>query len=150
MLKRDELSNPNSCMSRANDDEMVFVLLARDKAAPVAIRAWIAERLRLRLNSVDDWQIQGANMNANVMEGSEPSRYVPTAPPDEALREALRWALSNLKVAASARYGTMPGPRYRCDFCISEMAKSPERIEHKPDCKYMKAADALSTNRGRT
>lgn len=33
MIKRDEVSNPNSCLNRAKDDEMVFVLLARDEAA---------------------------------------------------------------------------------------------------------------------
>ena len=40
MLKRDELTNPDSCMSRAHDDEMMFVLLGRDPAAAVAVRAW--------------------------------------------------------------------------------------------------------------
>jgi len=46
MVKRDELTNPASCMSRAKEDEMVFVLLGRDAAAPVAIRAWVEERIR--------------------------------------------------------------------------------------------------------
>lgn len=38
MIKSRELSDPNSCMSRAKDDEMTFVLLGRDAAAPQAIR----------------------------------------------------------------------------------------------------------------
>jgi hypothetical protein len=47
MRKKDELSKADSCMNRAHPQEMAFVLLSRDAAAPVAIRAWIAERLRL-------------------------------------------------------------------------------------------------------
>jgi hypothetical protein len=33
MIKSKELSDPQSCMSRARDDEMTFVLLARDLCA---------------------------------------------------------------------------------------------------------------------
>ncbi len=47
MLKRDELADPTSCLNRARDDEMTFVLLGRDAAAPAAIRAWAEERIRL-------------------------------------------------------------------------------------------------------
>lgn len=68
MIKHQELSNPASCMSRARDDERVFVLLARDAAAPVAIRAWVAERIRLRKNSLTDPQILEALECANEME----------------------------------------------------------------------------------
>lgn len=57
MRKRDELTDPRSCMSRARDDEMTFVLLGRDAAAPAAVRAWIAERIRLGKNSPADEQI---------------------------------------------------------------------------------------------
>lgn len=47
-------------MSRARDDEWTFVLLGRDLAAPVAVRAWIEERIRLGKNSRDDAQIREA------------------------------------------------------------------------------------------
>lgn len=57
MLKRDEIEDTESCLNKAGDDERLFVLLARDPAAPVAIRAWIAERLRLGKNGADDAQI---------------------------------------------------------------------------------------------
>jgi hypothetical protein len=60
VIKIQELLDPSSCMSRALDDEMTFVLLGRDRAAPAAIRAWIAERIRLGLNQPDDTQITGA------------------------------------------------------------------------------------------
>jgi hypothetical protein len=68
MLKRDELSNPKSCMSRARDDEQTFVLLGRDAAAPAAIRAWVEERIRLGKNKRDDAQIQEACNCADKIE----------------------------------------------------------------------------------
>ncbi len=57
MRKRDELTDPSSCMSRAKADEWTFVLLGRDKAAPAAVRAWIEERIRLGKNARGDAQI---------------------------------------------------------------------------------------------
>lgn len=60
MLKKDEMLNPASCLNRANPDEMLFVLLARDAAAPATIRFWINERVRLRKNQHDDTQITEA------------------------------------------------------------------------------------------
>lgn len=68
MIKKDELSDPRSCMSRANDDEMIFVLLARDLAAPAAILAWCDERISLGLNSAGDQQIINARLCASAME----------------------------------------------------------------------------------
>lgn len=68
MLKRDELTNPASCMSRANDDEMTFVFLARDAAAPYAIRCWVAQRIRLGKNEPDDEQIAAALAVADAMD----------------------------------------------------------------------------------
>jgi hypothetical protein len=55
--KRDELTNPNSCMSRARDDEWTFVLLGRDRAATHAVREWIRVRISLGKNKIDDPQI---------------------------------------------------------------------------------------------
>lgn len=57
MIKRKELTDPKSCMSRADDDEMTFVLLGRDLAAPFAIRMWVNERIRLGKNQSGDPQI---------------------------------------------------------------------------------------------
>lgn len=67
MKKRDELSDPASCLNRAKDDEMVFVLLARDVAAPAAIVAWIDERVRLGKNTYTDPQILEAIECARMM-----------------------------------------------------------------------------------
>ncbi len=55
-------------MQHAHDQEMVFVLLSRDAAAPVAIRAWVAERLRLGKNKETDTQIIEALETALIME----------------------------------------------------------------------------------
>jgi hypothetical protein len=66
MRKRDELIN--GCMAKARDDEMTFVLLGRDAAAPVAIRAWICERIRTGKNLPDDPQIIEAKECATIME----------------------------------------------------------------------------------
>lgn len=68
MIKRQELVNPNSCLNRACDDEMLFVLIGRDKAAPAAIRAWIEERIRLGKNQRADAQIVEAEDCAHLME----------------------------------------------------------------------------------
>jgi hypothetical protein len=68
MRKRDELTDPASCMSRARDGEMTFVLLGRDAAAPATIRSWIAERLRLGKNRPDDPQVVEAEQCARTME----------------------------------------------------------------------------------
>ena len=70
MIKLQELSDPNSCLNRAKDDELLFVLLARDPAAPWAIRAWIDERVRLGKNAPDDAQIEEAEQCARRMEES--------------------------------------------------------------------------------
>jgi hypothetical protein len=68
MFKRDELTCPDSCLNRAHSDEMVFTLISRDVAAPAAIRAWIAERLRLGKNKPSDAQILEAEACAKTMQ----------------------------------------------------------------------------------
>lgn len=60
MLKRDELSNPASCLNRAADNELVFVLLARDPAAAATVASWCNQRLLLGKNLPGDPQIQDA------------------------------------------------------------------------------------------
>lgn len=37
MKKRDELTSQNSCLNKANDDEMIFVLRGKDPVAPKTI-----------------------------------------------------------------------------------------------------------------
>lgn len=68
MIKVQELTDPTSCINKARDNELLFVLLARDKAAPAAIRAWIDERVRLGMNKSSDAQICEAQLCALRME----------------------------------------------------------------------------------
>jgi hypothetical protein len=68
MRKLNEVANPASCLNRAREDEMVFVLIGRDAAAPVAIRAWVAERIRLGRNTDTDTQVVEALGCADEMD----------------------------------------------------------------------------------
>lgn len=73
MRKHEELTNPNSCMSRASDGEMTFVLLGRDVAAPDTIRYWIEKRVLAGKNKYSDPQIIEALTCANTMEADHES-----------------------------------------------------------------------------
>lgn len=68
MKKSDEIEHTESCFNKARDNERLFILLARDPAAPAAIRAWVAERIRLCKNNLADDQIQEALECAHLME----------------------------------------------------------------------------------
>ena len=68
MKKIDELDNKQSCLNRAHDQEIVFVLLSRDKCAPTTIRYWCAARLSEKKNKVTDPEIQEAYKIADQME----------------------------------------------------------------------------------
>jgi hypothetical protein len=67
MIKIEEISNPSSCLNKARDNERLFVLIGRDPAAPVAIQAWIDERIRLGKNKPKDDQILEAAACAALM-----------------------------------------------------------------------------------
>jgi hypothetical protein len=69
VLKRLEAAEPASCWNKAKDEELVFVLLGRDRASPVAIRAWCEERIRLGKNQPNDPQIVEALDLIRAMEG---------------------------------------------------------------------------------
>lgn len=103
MIKAQELTDPQSCMSRARDDELTFVLLGRDAAAPVAIRAWIHERIRLGKNRPDDSQILSAEADAAAIEAE-------TAPAPTNEREYICGYC--LSVSASSS-----GPPKECEHC---------------------------------
>jgi len=68
MLKNLECVNPNSCFSKAQENEMLFVLLERDLAAPATIRFWMQERIRLGKNQPTDPQILEAEECAKYIE----------------------------------------------------------------------------------
>jgi hypothetical protein len=60
MKKLDELSDPNSCLNKARDDEQLFVLIGRDPAMSQTLRYWAHKRIQLGKNKQDDQQIQEA------------------------------------------------------------------------------------------
>ena len=67
MTKREELTNPESCLNKASPNELMFVLLARDEASPHAIDAWIKKRIDLKKNTPFDAQIIEAQECARAM-----------------------------------------------------------------------------------
>jgi len=68
MRKQNEVKCETSCFNKAKEDEMLFVLLGRDSAAPATISFWIAERIRQGKNKHSDPQIIEAMECAIVME----------------------------------------------------------------------------------
>ena len=71
MRKIEELTNPNSCLFKARPDEMMFVLLGRDAAAPKAVRAWVRYRIDSGKNCIDDAQVREALACADAMEAEQ-------------------------------------------------------------------------------
>lgn len=67
MRKHEELSNPASCLNKAESNEMTFVLLGRDPAAPLAVRMWVEARILLGLNVPDDPKLVEARACADTM-----------------------------------------------------------------------------------
>ena len=63
-------NNPGrfDCYANADPDEPMFIVLGRDAAAPIAIRAWIDQRIASGKNKPDDEQIVEAREIADAME----------------------------------------------------------------------------------
>ena len=68
MIKRLETTDPRSCLSRADDDEPVFVLLGRDVAAARTVRDWCTSRIFAGKNKIGDPQIVEALALADAMD----------------------------------------------------------------------------------
>jgi len=68
MIKKFELTNSESCLNKARNEEMTFILLGRDLASAATIKFWIAERIRLGKNKETDPQIKEAINCAKIME----------------------------------------------------------------------------------
>jgi hypothetical protein len=121
MIKRDELTDPKSCMSRAKDDEMTFVLLGRDIVAPWAIRVWAILRVLCGKNRWRDPQIQEAFTCARRMATRRPTlritaerggRRCPTC------KLALMWPTGGV---ISGDWGEPPiATHYTCAGCGAE------------------------------
>jgi hypothetical protein len=68
MRKKDEITNPTSCLNIALPDEPLFILLGRDPAAPYAIRMWTEGRILAGKNERFDLQITEAEVLADTMD----------------------------------------------------------------------------------
>jgi hypothetical protein len=68
MLKIEEINQPDSCFNKARPNERIFILLARDPAAPRAIRSWVDARIALGKNAPGDAHIREALQCASLME----------------------------------------------------------------------------------
>lgn len=68
MRRKDEFSKAKTCFNNAHSEEMIFVLLGRDSAAPAAIRAWVNERIKQGKNVKGDMQTEEALDCARTME----------------------------------------------------------------------------------
>ena len=68
MLKRLEISDPTSCLNKAAENELIFVLLERDAAAAATVRFWIQERIRLAKNKPGDPKLREAEQWAAQVE----------------------------------------------------------------------------------
>jgi len=67
MNKKENYENPVSCWNKAEEYEEMFILLGRDPAAPVTIRAWWKERIRLGLDEPNSPKIVSAQGIAQKM-----------------------------------------------------------------------------------
>lgn len=74
MTKRENIEDPNSCWNKAECDEEVFVLLARDPAMAGTIRDWIERRIKLGLNERDDPKLVSAEAEAQRIEAKQTER----------------------------------------------------------------------------
>lgn len=54
MIKANEVSNPNSCLNKAHEKELIFVIREADAAAADTIAFWIKRRMELGLNDEGD------------------------------------------------------------------------------------------------
>lgn len=73
MKKADELSNPDSCLNRAADDEPLFVLKATDALAPTLVREWVARYIhdKVRNKSFGPREVAKADEAFTVAEQME-------------------------------------------------------------------------------
>ncbi len=113
MRKVEELSNPTSCLNKAQDGEWLFVLLGRDVAAPLAVRAWIEARIRLGKNQRSDAQIVDAQrwivqvlMERGVSANAAPADLQPVNEEEQELCDAaVRAVLATVRASrASGKY----------------------------------------------
>lgn len=84
MIKRDELSNPESCLNQAADDEPLFVLKANDPIAAETVRWWLHRSIQRRIHLT---RLSEGAQTAGLMDDWRMARR-PRLPMSEAVRTA--------------------------------------------------------------
>ncbi len=82
MRKRQEIDNPESCLNRAEDDEPLFVIRAKDKVSASAVRTWAEWALLTGIHEPE--KIQEARAIAEDMENWRKVHY-----PDDEVTDAV-------------------------------------------------------------
>ncbi len=72
MRKRDELADPDSCLGRAEDDEPLFILRAKDGLSSTTVRAWADYAAKSGLHERE--KIDEARMCADTMDNWRTSK----------------------------------------------------------------------------
>ena len=81
MRKAQELNDPTSCINQSRDDEMVFVLCARDPHAPGAVQHWATAYEAAGGRAEKVWEARAAAA-AMVVWREEQERYARVTHPD--------------------------------------------------------------------
>jgi hypothetical protein len=67
MIKKEELTNPTSCINKAFDDEPIFVLRAKDPVAIQTIYYWMHQRICTGSEKYNDPKMKEAEQLAQLM-----------------------------------------------------------------------------------
>lgn len=109
MLKKDELANPRSCLSRAAPEEPIFVLRGKDALAAQTVRLWAA----MALGRHEPDKIVDALQLADMMDAWRKQLPPPPVDPGPMFCES----------------ATEPGPRYTGDLVGSIIQGRPFSAE---------------------
>jgi len=130
MIKKMEQADGQSCWNKAHEEEMVFVLLERDLAAPYAIREWAKKRIELGKNTTDDHQIKEALGAALFMERRDKSAELL---PNEAKRHT--WEYVHMSDGRRVKRCSLCWCAYEFGYDLPCTAKPKELLrENEPGC----------------
>lgn len=128
MLKRDELANPDSCLNRAADDEMIFVLRSHDVTFSETVRGWVLARMRRGKNEHDDPQLVEAREAARAVEVTRGGTYASfDIPPWRCFHCAFETANPD---QAEAHFGGLDSERPLC-FKWNNLDVSAQALEYQ-------------------
>lgn len=125
MRKRDELSDPRSCLNRAKSDEWVFTLLGRDAAAADTVRFWIQKRIALGKNEPDDAQIAEAKawISAVIAEHGHPYQSRSVGALEEVMRDERERIARRIEEQGMLLNTLFPDTAGRHDALIADLVR---------------------------